>query len=70
MSRTDPIVTGTWVAALAAVAAADIAAVQIGREWWRERIRRQTVTSRIEVMGYQLRRQLPPARLEQVPGLA
>lgn len=50
--------TATWVAAGAAVAAAILAAVQIGREWWHERIRKRSVRSRIEASAYHLRRQL------------
>lgn len=51
-------VAATRVAASAAVAAALFAAVQIGREWWHEHVRKRSVRSRMENIGYQLRRQL------------
>lgn len=54
----DSLTIATWVAAWAAAATALFALVQIGREWWREHVRRRTVDARIETIAYQLRRQL------------
>jgi hypothetical protein len=48
----------TWVAALAAAATALFAAVKVGREMYRERVRTKGAHTRMETIAYQLRRQL------------
>ena len=48
----------TWVAGIAAAATAIFGAIQIGREWWHERLRKRAAADRIEAIAYQLRRQL------------
>lgn len=48
----------TKATALATVGAAALVAVQLGREFWREIVRRRTANARMATIAYQLRRQL------------
>lgn len=58
MQADGSVLLATWVAAAATAATALFAAVQVGREIWRGRIRSRGAHARMETIAYQLRRQL------------